>query len=44
MAQVARAKNDFLTEKLLLKATLERATKKSPEFLCANWQLKALEN
>jgi tetratricopeptide (TPR) repeat protein len=44
MAQVARAKNNFLTEKLLLKATLERATKKSPEFLCANWQLKALEN
>lgn len=44
MAQVAKANKDSLTEKRLLETTLERAIKNSPEYLCANWQLKALEN
>ena len=44
MAQVAKANKDSLTEKRLLKTTIERAEKNTPEYLCANWQLKALEN
>lgn len=44
MAQVAKAKKDEITEKQLLEATLNRAEKNSPEFLCADWQLKGLEN
>ena len=44
MAQVAKAKKDLLTEKRLLETTIERAKKNTPEYLCANWQLKALEN
>ncbi len=44
MAQSARAKKDLLIEKRLLEVTLERAQKNSPEFLCADWQLKGLEN
>lgn len=44
MAQVAKAKKDLRLEKRLLETTLERAKKNTPEYLCANWQLKALEN
>ena len=44
MAQVAKAKKDLQTEKRLLETTIERAKKNTPEYLCAKWQLKALEN
>ena len=44
MAQVAKANADSPTEKRLLETTLERAVENTPEYLCAHWQLKALEN
>lgn len=44
MAQVAKANEDSLTKKRLLETTLERAEKNTPEYLCASWQLKVLEN
>ena len=44
MAQVAKSNEDSLTQKRLLKTTLERAKKNTPEYLCANWQLKVIEN